>query len=108
MKKLTYIILGILLLLAALSTRCTYASCRSEAVKHAFDVQNHFPMGRKGYVVDHICSLYNGGLDTISNMQYQTIAEGKLKDKIENTITGRKIFCNKQNSYPYRTVYNCK
>ena len=36
-----------------------------------------------GYVVDHIQALDCGGLDAPSNMQYQTIAAGKAKDKIE-------------------------
>lgn len=37
----------------------------------------------RGYVVDHIKALDCGGADRPSNMQYQTIAAGKAKDKIE-------------------------
>ena len=37
----------------------------------------------KGYVIDHIKPLACGGADAPSNMQWQTIAEGKAKDKWE-------------------------
>ena len=37
----------------------------------------------KGYVVDHIKALACGGADTPANMQYQTKAEAKAKDKWE-------------------------
>ena len=36
-----------------------------------------------GYVVDHVKALACGGADAPSNMQSQTIAEGKAKDKWE-------------------------
>jgi hypothetical protein len=36
-----------------------------------------------GYVVDHVRPLECGGADAPSNMQWQTIAEGKAKDKTE-------------------------
>ena len=38
-----------------------------------------------GYVVDHIIPLCGGGADAPSNMQWQTIEDGKLKDKEERT-----------------------
>lgn len=85
-----------------------YSSCRSQHVKHKFDVLNGYPQGRKGYVVDHMCALANGGLDIIDNLQYQTIADAKAKDRIENTPQGRTMFCNADNSLPYRTVFNCR
>lgn len=36
-----------------------------------------------GYVVDHVIALCKGGPDMPSNMQWQTKAEGKAKDKWE-------------------------
>jgi hypothetical protein len=36
-----------------------------------------------GYVVDHIIPLKRGGLDAPINMQWQTIAEAKVKDRVE-------------------------
>jgi hypothetical protein len=56
---------------------------RSGSAKHTFQVQTGYPHGRTGYVVDHIRPLACGGSDTPSNMQWQTVAEGKAKDKIE-------------------------
>lgn len=56
---------------------------RSESAKHQFEVQTGYPHGRPGYVVDHIRPLACGGADAPSNMQWQTIAEAKAKDKTE-------------------------
>ena len=95
----------ILLLLICFNT---YASCRSESVKHKFDISQGYSHGRKGYVVDHICALEQGGLDIISNMQYQTIIAGHQKDRIELTPLGKALYCNSLNSLPIRTVFNCK
>ena len=56
---------------------------RSSSAKKEFMKQTGYPNGRPGYVVDHIVPLKRGGADTPANMQWQTIAEGKAKDKIE-------------------------
>src|SRR5208283_3842407 len=62
---------------------------RSTAAKHAFERQHPCPStGRTsgrcpGYVVDHVRPLECGGADAPSNMQWQTLAEGKAKDKTE-------------------------
>jgi len=56
---------------------------RSETAKHTFEVQTGYPHGRPGYVIDHIKPLACGGADAPSNMQWQTIAEGKAKDRTE-------------------------
>lgn len=37
----------------------------------------------KGYVIDHIKALACGGADLPENMQWQTVEEGKAKDKWE-------------------------
>ncbi len=36
-----------------------------------------------GYVIDHVKRLECGGADDPSNMQWQTVAEGKAKDRTE-------------------------
>jgi len=56
---------------------------RSAAAKEAFERQTGYPHGRPGYVVDHIKPLVCGGSDDPSNMQWQTVAEAKAKDKTE-------------------------
>jgi hypothetical protein len=102
MKYLYSIVLSIMLV----STASAF-QCRNPAVKHKFDVLNHHPHGNKGFIVDHICALANGGLDITTNMQYQTPTDSHQKDLIENTEAGRKLFCTPENSLPYRTVFNC-
>ena len=100
-----------LMLIAMLITHPTHAdatTCRSQSIKHQFDKQQGYSHGRKGYVVDHKCALSNGGLDSIINMQYQTIEEGKIKDRIEGTPAGKLMYCNPMNSTPTRQVFNCK
>jgi hypothetical protein len=56
---------------------------RSAEAKREFMRQTGYPHGRKGYVVDHIKPLACGGADDPSNMQWQTVAEAKAKDKVE-------------------------
>ena len=56
---------------------------RSSTAKSAFMRQSGFPDGRPGYVVDHIIPLACGGADMPYNMQWQTVAEAKTKDKVE-------------------------
>ena len=62
---------------------------RSSTVKHEFQRQHPCPStGRTsgacpGYIKDHIVSLACGGPDAVSNLQWQTTAEAKAKDKWE-------------------------
>jgi hypothetical protein len=62
---------------------------RSQAVKHEFQRQHPCPStGRPvgacpGYIKDHIVPLDCGGPDAVSNMQWQTTAAAKAKDKWE-------------------------
>ena len=56
---------------------------RSESARRQFMRMSAYPHGRPGYVVDHIIALKRGGPDIPSNMQWQTIAEAKAKDKWE-------------------------
>jgi hypothetical protein len=102
-------VISILVLISFTSTATAAAiMCRSRKVKHAFDVSQGYPKGRKGYVVDHVCALANGGLDKIENMQYQTVEASRAKDRVENTPIGRLLYCNDSNSLGFRTVFNCR
>jgi hypothetical protein len=42
-----------------------------------------------GYIKDHIRALDCGGPDAVSNMQWQTVADAKAKDKWERKSCGR-------------------
>ena len=56
---------------------------RSRTATDAFKRQTGYPHGRPGYVINHVVPLACGGADSPSNMQWQTIADGKAKDKWE-------------------------
>jgi hypothetical protein len=62
---------------------------RSKAAKEEFMRERPCPSTGKifgkcpGYVVDHVSPLACGGADAPFNMQWQTTAEGKAKDKWE-------------------------
>jgi hypothetical protein len=56
---------------------------RSEHAKEDFMRQTGHPHGWPGHVVDHKVPLACGGADAPSNMQWQTTAEAKAKDKVE-------------------------
>jgi hypothetical protein len=74
----------------ALVTRDSHGKIkRSGAAKDAFKRENPCPATGKstgscpGYVIDHVNPLECGGADAPSNMQWQTVADGKAKDKAE-------------------------
>jgi hypothetical protein len=62
---------------------------RSPSVKRDFQLAHPCPATRRtrgacpGYIKDHVKSLACGGPDAPSNMQWQTKAEAKAKDKWE-------------------------
>jgi hypothetical protein len=62
---------------------------RSSAARTSFERSHPCPATGKtsgpcpGYVIDHIRPLKRGGADAPSNMQWQTTAAAKAKDKIE-------------------------
>lgn len=62
---------------------------RSVAAKDTFKREHPCPSTRRasgpcpGYVIDHVKPLACGGPDDPSNMQWQTVADGKAKDKWE-------------------------
>jgi hypothetical protein len=64
---------------------------RSLEVKHEFQRQHPCPSTGgttgpcPGYIKDHIIPLAGGGPDYPANLQWQTVAEAKAKDKWERT-----------------------
>lgn len=62
---------------------------RSREVTREFEREHRCPSTGKhygacpGYVKDHVRALCVGGADSPSNMQWQTVAEAKAKDKWE-------------------------
>jgi len=50
---------------------------------HPCPANGHTKGACPGYVVDHIIPLCAGGDDAVYNMQWQTYAESKTKDKRE-------------------------
>lgn len=86
----------LLALAAALAAPAAQATTRSRAAVHAFMVAHPCPAGPdkgsttrcRGRIVDHVKSLDCGGLDAPSNMQWQTVAAAKAKDKTERNGPG--------------------
>ena len=62
---------------------------RSATVKHDFRRTHPCPATGKttgacpGYVIDHVKALKRGGADAVSNLQWQTTAAAKAKDRVE-------------------------
>jgi len=62
---------------------------RSSSAKNSFKKQQPCPANGNskgacpGFVIDHIKPLKRGGADAPSNMQWQTKAAAKAKDKVE-------------------------
>lgn len=86
-----------LFIVLALCTGCIAdaKTHRSQTARHEFVKQQACPAtGRHrlpcpGYVIDHIKALACGGADDPGNMQWQTVAEGKAKDKWERKECGK-------------------
>lgn len=78
-----------LLIAAVLPTMADGKSQRDPAVARAFQKTHPCPSTGKttgrcpGYVKDHINPLCAGGADHPSNMQWQTVAQAKKKDRLE-------------------------
>lgn len=81
---------------AMLPTTAAARIKRSHAPIHAFVKANACPATDRhrlpcpGYVIDHVIALACGGPDHQSNMQWQTVEDGKAKDKWERRGCNKK------------------
>jgi hypothetical protein len=62
--------------------------------------QTGYPHGRPGYVIDHRVPLACGGPDAPSNMQWQTVAAAKAKDKTERIGCRQNPSARRESPYP--------
>lgn len=76
----------------AMFTWTTEAYCttkRSQSVRRAFVKLQACPatglhkLPCKGWIIDHRVALCVGGRDAVDNLQWQTVADAKAKDKWE-------------------------
>ena len=83
------IIASIFIAAAALSTGSEAGFARSKKVLREFVNQQACPstglhrLPCPGWVIDHVWPLCAGGLDDVSNLQWQTREDAKVKDKWE-------------------------
>ena len=86
-----------------------YARERSEEAKDNFKYSHPCPSNGNnhgpcpGYVIDHVTALACGGDDAPSNMQWQSVAEGKAKDKWERK--GCQMGSSGRHSYSGKSPY---
>jgi hypothetical protein len=83
----------LLLLCITLAANIAYAKKpRSSTAIKEFKFQNPCPAAGatkgscKGYIIDHIVPLCADGADAAANMQWQTVAEAKMKDVEERKM----------------------
>lgn len=88
-----YFLFG-LLAIAALSSNAVAGQVRSQSAISDFKQLHPCPANGStkgscpGYVIDHVEPLACGGPDTPANMQWQTTADSKAKDKWERSDCG--------------------
>jgi hypothetical protein len=81
--------LMLIALLACVSAVMAAPAHRSAAARAAFERMHPCPAtgahrgACPGHVIDHVTPLCAGGADAPSNMQWQTVADAKAKDRIE-------------------------
>ena len=91
--------LGCFAALAAIALPCGAADSRSFRAEVLFRLENPCPATGetrgecKGYVIDRVIPLACGGAEEPSNMQWQTIAQAREKDRWEKIgcRPGRKL-----------------
>jgi hypothetical protein len=86
---------ALLCLLLAVSLQAEAKIHRSAGARHHFKqlhpcpTTGHSTRKCPGYVIDHVKPLACGDADHPSNMQWQTVADAKAKDKWERKGCGR-------------------
>ncbi len=89
MTKSKFLTLAVIGIQVCFISPTAYGRVRSEAAKNVFKHSNPCPSNGNnhgpcpGYVIDHITPLACNGFDGPSNMQWQSVADGKQKDKWE-------------------------
>jgi hypothetical protein len=89
------VIFGALICCVALPTTASASEHRSRAVAREFQREHPCPStglttgACPGYWRDHIVPLACGGPDSVSNMQWQTVADARAKDAWERSACGR-------------------
>lgn len=80
-----------------LLTTCAHAAPRSSTAVRQFKAQQPCPATGAprgpcpGYIVDHVAPLCAGGADHPSNMQWQTAADARVKDRAELAQCRRRL-----------------
>lgn len=94
-RKLARFFVSTILIFSAVVSLCAYSGIASAEIHRSETAKNHFkklhpcPANNQdhgscpGYVIDHVKPLACGGADDPSNMQWQTVIEGKAKDRWE-------------------------
>jgi hypothetical protein len=89
---MVHVLVSLVMLLVGLAGSAEARCARSHAVRAAFQRLHPCPSTGQtvgacpGYVFDHIVPLCAGGADSVANLQYQTIAAGKIKDRAERAL----------------------
>jgi hypothetical protein len=60
-----------------------------DRLPHRASSMGHTTGACPGYRKDHTKALACGGPDAVSNMQWQTVADAKAKDRWERRVCGR-------------------
>ena len=83
--------LAAVVMVLLMTTQAEARTKRSQSAKVEFKHQHPCPATGlpkgpcKGYVIHHIVPIACHGADALSNMQWQTVADAKAKDKWERT-----------------------
>lgn len=73
----------VIVLLSLLSAQPVH---RSRPLLESFKVVSGYPNGRLGYVIDHVIPLCAGGVDALTNLQWQEKQASYRKDVYERAL----------------------